>query len=158
MTIVKYLIDTNALSRIGRKSRTSAFVMNNSRLPTEVLHEAATFPDIALLRPLEYPTTADVLNRLREVMATVRPGDHDLVDLYHARGNADPILIAVALDAINKSRSTLFEEDWQIVTDDKGVEKKAAEFHLTTITSADFDKLIASASSASPRRSTSASR
>ena len=40
MTIVKYLIDTNALSRIGRKSRESTFVRDNCKIPSEVLHEA----------------------------------------------------------------------------------------------------------------------
>lgn len=157
MTIVKYLIDTNALSRIGRKNRGSAFVRDNCKLPSEVLYEAEGFPDIAMLRTLEYPITADVLNLVRKVMATVPTGDKDLVDLYHARGNADPILIAVALHAIATSRDTLLEEDWQIVTDDEGVKKKAAEFDLTTISSADFKTLIASTSSG-VRRGSSATR
>lgn len=142
MTIVKYLIDTNALSRIGRKHRGSTFVQDNCKIPSEVLREAATFPDIAILRTLEYPVSADVLNRLREVMATVRPGDKDLIDLYHVRGNADPILVATALDAIAKSEETLLVEDWQIVTDDEGVKKKASEFDLRTVTSAEFKKLV----------------
>jgi hypothetical protein len=55
MTIVKYLIDTNALSRIGRKNRESTFVRANCKLPSEVLHEAATFPDIAMLRTSTTP-------------------------------------------------------------------------------------------------------
>ena len=142
MTIVKYLIDTNALSRIGRKSRESTFVRYNCKIPSAVLHEAATFPDIAMLRTLEYPISADVLNLLRNVMSTVPPGDKDLIDLYHARGNADPILVATALDAIAKSEETLLAEDWQIVTDDEGVKKKAAEFNLRTVSSPEFKKLI----------------
>jgi hypothetical protein len=147
VTIVKYLIDTNALSRIGRKSRGSLFVRDNCKLPSEVLYEAAAFPDIAMLRTLEYPVTADVLNLVKTVMATVQPGEKDLIDLYHGRGNADPILIAVALDAIDKSQVTLLEEDWQIVTDDEGVKKKAAEFGLMAVSSADFNNRIALASS-----------
>lgn len=144
MTIVKYLIDTNALSRIGRKNRASAFVRDNCKIPSEVLHEAATFPDIAMLRTLDYPISADVLNLVRAVMSTVPPGDKDLIDLYHARGNADPILVATALDAIAKSEETLLVEDWQIVTDDEGVKKKASEFNLKTVTSAEFAELVAS--------------
>lgn len=142
MTIVKYLIDTNALSRIGRKDRGSTLVRDTCKIPSEVLHEAAMFPDIAILRTLEYPMSADVLNLLREVMSTVPPGDKDLIDLYHVRGNADPILVATALDAIAKSEETLLVEDWQIVTDDEGVKKKAAEFDLRTVTSAEFKKLV----------------
>lgn len=144
MTIVKYLIDTNALSRIGRTNRGSAFVRATCRIPSEVLHEADGFPDIATLRVLEYPVTADVLNLVRKVMATVPPGDKSLVDLYHVQGNADPILVATALDAIAKSEETLLVEDWQIVTDDDGVKKKAAEFDLRTVTSVEFMMLVAS--------------
>jgi len=144
VTIVKYLIDTNALSRIGRKNRESAFVRDNCKIPSEVLHEAATFPDIAMLRTLEYPVSADVLNLVREVMYTVPPGDKNLIDLYHARGNADPILVASALDAIAKSEETLLVEDWQIVTDDEGVKMKASEFNLRTVSSAEFTKLVGS--------------
>lgn len=142
MTIVKYLIDTNALSRIGRKDRGSTLVRDTCKIPSEVLHEAASFPDIAMLRTLEYPMRADVLNLVREVMCTVPAGDKDLIDLYHVRGNADPILVATALDAIAKSEETLLVEDWRIVTDDEGVKEKAAEFDLRTLTSADFKKLV----------------
>lgn len=58
------------------------------------------------------------------------------------RGNADPILVATALDAIAKSEETLLIEDWQIVTDDEGVKKKASESDLRTVTSAEFNKLV----------------
>ena len=85
--------------------------------------------------------SANVLNLVRKVMH-VPPGDKDLIDLYHVRGNADPILVAIALDAITRSEETLLVEDWQIVTDDEGVKKKAAEFDLKTVTSADFKNLI----------------
>jgi hypothetical protein len=46
-----------------------------SKIPSEVLHEAATFPDIAMLRTFEYPMSADFLNLVREVMSTVPLGD-----------------------------------------------------------------------------------
>jgi predicted DNA-binding protein (UPF0278 family) len=36
----------------------------------------------------------------------------------------------------------LLVEDWQIVTDDEEVKKKASEFDLRTVTSAEFNKLI----------------
>lgn len=95
-----------------------------------------------LITDYEYPMSADVLNLLREIMSTVPPGDKDLIDIYHVRGNADPILVATALDAIAKSEETLLVEDWQIVTDDEGVKKKAAEFDLRAVTSAEFKKLV----------------
>lgn len=139
---VNYLIDTNALTRLGREHRGSNFLHAKCRIPSEVLYESRAFPDIESLRTLEYKVTAAILELVREVMATVRPGEHDLLDLYHARGNADPILIAVALDAIAKSRETLFEEDWQIVTDDEGVKSKAAEFDLRTVSASEFKQLV----------------
>ena len=151
MTTVKYLIDTNALSRIGRTNRGSTFVRDNCKIPSEVLHEAASFPDIATLRTLEYAVSADVLNLVRKVMATVPPDDKSLVDLYHVQGNADPILVATALDAMAKSEETLLVEDWQIVTDDEAVRKKAAEFDVTTVSSEDFKKMIGPATSGNCR-------
>ena len=36
-------------------------------------------------------------------------------------------------------------EDWQIVTDDRGVKEKAVEFGLRTVSSAEFKKLIGAA-------------
>jgi hypothetical protein len=36
----------------------------------------------------------------------------------------------------------LLVEDWQLVTDDEEVKKKASEFDLRTVTSAEFNKLI----------------
>ena len=48
MTIVKYLVDTNALSRMGRKNP-GAPSFGQLQDPKRGLHEAATFPDIAML-------------------------------------------------------------------------------------------------------------
>lgn len=106
------------------------------------LARKADIPYSLFFAPLEYPVSADVLNLVREVMSTVPPGDKDLIDLYHVRGNADPILVATALDAIAKSEETLLVEDWQIVTDDEGVKKKASEFDLRTVSSAESRKLV----------------
>jgi predicted DNA-binding protein (UPF0278 family) len=36
----------------------------------------------------------------------------------------------------------LLVEEWQIVTNDEGVKKKAAEFDLKTVASAEFKNLI----------------
>jgi hypothetical protein len=95
-----------------------------------------------MLSTLAYEVTTDVLEVVRTVMAAVRPDSYDLIDLYHARGNADPILIAMALDAMAKSRETLFEEDWRIVTDDDGVKDKAAELGVRTISANELRQQI----------------
>jgi hypothetical protein len=42
-------------------------------------------------------------------------------------GNADPILVAAALHAIDGELDSLFPDDWQIVTNDAAVQRKAAK-------------------------------
>lgn len=142
MTVVHYLVDNNVLSKLNRADRESTFFTRSCRLPSEVLYEASSLPDIAALRQLEYPMSTSVLDLVRKVMSTVQPGDHELVDLYHVQGNADPILIAIALDAMDKSGQTLIEEDWQVVSDDKAVRTKAGEFDITVLTTTEFVGLL----------------
>ena len=142
MSTVRYLVDNNVLSRIGAGRRASNFFRNSCRLSGEVLHEASGFPDIEALQELDYPIDVDVLGRVREIMSTVRPGDTALVDLYRNLGNADPILIASALQAMDVSAETLFPEEWRIVTDDAAVRAKAAEFGVRTLGHDEFVRLL----------------
>lgn len=142
MNLVRYLVDSNVLSRLTRAQRATRYFRDNCSLSTEVLYEASGLPDHAELRRLEYPVSAGVLARLREVMATVPPGDFKLVDLYHNLGNADPILIASALEATEVAAATLFAVDWRIVTGDAAVVRKAAEFGVATLGFEEFVVLI----------------
>lgn len=133
-----YVIDNNALSRIGRDCRACEFFKRNSRIPSEVLHEASGFPDIADLELLEYPTTAGVLEQLIVVMASIPVGETKLVDLYANQGNADPLVIAVALDGQSRDAGTLFSPSWTVVSGDKAVQAKAREFGLEVTTNEEF--------------------
>lgn len=141
-----YLLDNNALGKISRRDRGSEFVRTFCRIPSEVLHEASGYPDIASLSELEYPTTVAVLSVLAEVMATVDVGDTSLIDLYHNRGNADPLLVACALDARRANSPFLFGEDWLIVSDDQAVQRKAAQFGVEFLSSASFLEVVRASS------------
>lgn len=112
------------------------------RLPSEVLHEARFLPDVDSLRALEYETTGAVLRQLQTIMASLPPGDFDLVDLYANLGNADPLLVACALDAMEEAESGLFGLDWTVVTNDHAVLSTAKEFGVTTLTSQAFAKFM----------------
>lgn len=116
----QYVIDNNALSFIKRKHRDNAFFKGHCRIPSEVLHEAEGFPDIEELKNLEYPTTASVLAVLTEVMASVPAGDTQLVDLYANRGNADPLVVASALDGQRGEAAMLFGPTWTVVSGGQG--------------------------------------
>lgn len=133
-----YVIDNNALSYIKRKHRASEFFKEHCRIPSEVLHEAAGFPDIEELKLLEYPTTARVLAILIEVMATVPVMDTKLVNLYANLGNADPLIVATALDGQRGDTATLFGPAWIVVSSDAAVEAKAREFGLAVTTNTEF--------------------
>lgn len=144
MNLVRFFVDTNVLSRLTRAQRASQFFRDNCSLCTEVLHEASGFPDHAELRRLEYSVSASVLARVREVMVTVPPGDFRLVELYHNLGNADPILIASALDAMAAESELLFAVDCRIVSDDAAVIAKAREFDVRTLGYDEFLRLLLS--------------
>lgn len=142
MNLVRYFIDTNVLSQLTRAQRASKFFRDHCSLCSEVLHEASGFPDLAELRRLEYPVTAGVLARVREVMLTEPPGDFRLVDLYRNLGNADPLLIASALDAMEAESGCLIAVDWHIVSNDAAVISKAGEFDVSTLGYEDFSSLL----------------
>lgn len=138
----KYLVDNNALTRLTREQRVSEFFLSHCLLPTEVLFEARGFPDADQLGRLEYPTSGRVLRILGEIMATVPTDDTSLVDLYANRGNADPILVACALDGIREAEDGLFGWEWIIVSNDNAVRRTAAEFGIQTLLSDQFSTLL----------------
>lgn len=111
-------------------------------MTSEVLHEARGFPDADHLRAVEYRTTGQILTILKEVMATVPSDDTTLVDLYANRGNADPLLVACALDAKREEEQGLFGHTWAIVSNDKAVRDKAAEFDIEVLTSDEFAAVL----------------
>lgn len=138
----KYVVDTNSLTQLGIRRRASRFFIGNARIPSEVLNEAKGFPDIAALRRNEYPTTATVLEQVRKVMATVAVNDTTLVNLYANHGNADPFVVACALDGRDRDAQSLFATEWVVVTEDKAVRAKADEFGLRALPSTEFAALI----------------
>lgn len=151
----RYLIDNNALSHLTQDQRASAFFRDRCHIPSEVLHEARGFPDFESLKANEYPTTAQVLNVLIEVMATIPVDDTKLVDLYSNRGNADPLLVACAVDAQRRSsEGVLFAPTWVVVSDDKAVQAKAGEFGITVMANSQFAAVLEGRTP--PRESTSA--
>lgn len=138
----RYLVDTNALSQLGRQRRASNFFRANAMIPSEVLHEADGFPDVEALKQIEYSTTPSVLRWLVTVMATVPPDDTDLINLYLNHGSADPLMVACALDARDRETQHLDPLEWVIVTDDKAVKAKAGEFKVRGLTYAQLADLI----------------
>lgn len=137
-----YVLDNNALSFVRREHRASNFFRMHCRIPQDVLREAEGFPDIDDLRQLEYPVTETVLARLVEVMASVPVGDTKFVDLYANLGNADPLVVATALDGQRSHEPGLFEITWTVVSGDKAVQARARKFGLGVITNEEFRAMM----------------
>jgi hypothetical protein len=155
----KYVVDTNTLSQIGWRRRTSDYFKDNVVLPEEVLREARDFPDIESLRTKLHATTSHVLEWLVIVMSTVPAEDTRLVDLYRNKGGADPLLVACALDGQSRDSVYLDSPEWVVVTSDDAVRRKAAEFSLPTLSNEEFAAIIdASVFSGSPDTSLVARR
>ncbi len=133
-----YLVDNNVLSKLSREQRSSQFFRDQCRIPSEVLHEARDYPDINALKQLEYPTTPDVLLWMQQIMATIPPSDTALVDLYANKGNADPLILACALDAQRRDEVYLWATTWVVVSDDRAVQDKALELEVQMRTGAQF--------------------
>lgn len=138
----RYVVDTNTLSQIGRQRRSSEFFRTFARIPEAVLREAEGFSDIDALMENVLPTTPSVLRCLSRVMATVPDHDTRLVDLYRNLGNADPLVVACALERMEHDSQILFSPEWVIVTGDEAVRAKAAEFELRILSNAEFAALI----------------
>jgi hypothetical protein len=133
-----YLIDNNVLSHLSLSQRASRFFLEQCRVPSEVIREAGGLDAAGLSKGVEYPTTARVLNMLRDVMATVPVGDTTFVNLYANKGSADPLLIACALDAIHEGEQLLVAPTWIVVSNDNAVLSKASEFGIETRTREQF--------------------
>lgn len=138
----RYLLDNNVLARLTPEQRSMPFVQEHCRIPSEVLHEARFLPDADVLAELEYRTTGGVLRQLQLVMGRVRVDDVRLVNLYSGQGNADPMLVACALDAVREADEGLFGDEWVIVSNDEAVLGLAHQFLITTLTSDDLDALL----------------
>lgn len=138
----QYVIDNNTLGQLSRFQRVSRFFADRVHIPDEVLHEARGLPDIETLRRRAYPTTPAVLAQLARVMATVSPSDTRLVDLYANHGNADPLVVACALDGQDRDGQYLDAPDWIVVSADRAVRVKAEEFGLRAHTNAEFARIL----------------
>lgn len=130
MTDYRYLVDNNVLSTLSRDQRASSFFHTHCYIPDEVLYEARGFPDIEELKTRRYEMTDGVLRHLILVMKTVPVTSTKLVDLYANRGNADPIIVACALDAQSQNEDKLFGPTWVVISDDDAVRSKADEFEI----------------------------
>lgn len=137
-----FVIDTNALSQLGKKRRASKFFLANAVIPEEVMHEASGFPDVDALHDNVHPTTPRLLYWLSQVMETVPSEDTKLVDLYANIGNADPLVVACALEGQEHDSQKLLSPEWVIVTADEAVRNKAQEFGLTVLSNSEFVALI----------------
>jgi len=135
-------VDTNALSQLRHRRRSSKYFRANATIPSEVLHEAFGFPDIEALKQIEYSTTPSVLRWLMTVMASVPPDDTDLINLYLNQVGADPLVVACALDARDRETQHLDPHEWVIVTNDNAVTALADEFEVPVLTCAQFADLV----------------
>ncbi|MDM7888315.1 MULTISPECIES: hypothetical protein [Curtobacterium] len=137
-----YLLDNNALTRLTPEQRSSAFVHEQCRLPSEVLHEARFLPDVDSLRALEYSTDEGVLLHLAAVLQCVPADDTTLIDLYANLGNADPMLLACALDAMAEAELGLFGAEWVVVSNDRAVVTLAGDLGVPTLSSDEFSLVL----------------
>ncbi|PZE24886.1 hypothetical protein [Curtobacterium sp. MCLR17_042] len=137
-----YLLDNNVLTRLTQEQRSSAFVHEQCRLPSEVLHEARFLPDVDSLRALEYMTNEGVLLHLAAVLQRVPADDTTLIDLYANLGNADPLLLACALDALAEAELGLFGADWVVVSNDRAVVTLAGDLGVPTLSSEAFSLVL----------------
>lgn len=137
-----YVVDTNTLTQLGRRRRSSSFFLERARVPSEVLHEAAQFPDLRALQDLEIETTPSVLRWLTQVMTAVPTDDTALVDLYANRGGADPLVIACALDGRDQESQYLDPQEWVVVTADNAVRASARAFGLQVLSNDRFAEII----------------
>jgi hypothetical protein len=138
----RYVIDNNTLNQLSRPQKASKHFRDNVHIPDEVLYEARESSDIADLRHNRYPTTQSVLTELVRVMANVPVDDTKLIDLYANQGNADPLIVACALDGENRDSQYLDAPEWIVVTSDKALRAKAEQFELRVITNSEFAALI----------------
>lgn len=140
--IDRYLVDTVTLTQMSVTQRGCAFMRAYCRIPEEILYEAGGMPDIDTLSFLDYPVTAAVMEKAKEVLNSITPKDR-VVDLYSNKGNGDVMLLATALAEIEVSAGQLIGDRWIIATADVGLTKKAAELHIPICHSKVFIALTA---------------
>lgn len=132
MTTNRFMVDNNALMALGEHRRASRFFQEHCLIPEDVLYEARYLPDHALLSNLCVGVTPAIIGHVREVMASMKIGNTDLVDLYGNKGTADPVLIGSVTAAVEDEAGTLFPDDWYLVTSDKAVVVTAKAFRVRT--------------------------
>ena len=137
----RYLLDANVVSRLTAEQRASPFVSRHCRIPADVMHEVRGISDRSLIAHLGLPVNVSTLARLRDVMATITPGDLSLVDLYHFKGTADPVLIAAAL-AADHGEGRLWPTEWHVVSDDNAVRDTASLLGVPWLSRAGLVELI----------------
>lgn len=137
-----FLLDSNVLSKTNPDQRSSELFRRGCRIPSEVLHEVRWLPDVEELKECEYPTSAAVLRALALVMDEIEPGETSLVDLYANKGNADPYLVACAIDGMGWTEDHLFGPNWVVVSDDNAVQRMADAFGVSILPSAEFLQLL----------------
>jgi hypothetical protein len=138
----RYLLDNNALIQLSAAERSASLIRTHCRIPSEVLWEARGLPDHQDLQALDYPMTPAVAAWLKIVMTAIRTDSINVINLYRNKGNGDPILVAVALDARDASEQTLLPETWHIVTNDLGLTELAAGFEVPTLRPEEFRTLL----------------
>lgn len=143
MTDERYLLDNNVLRNLTKAQCASSFFRNHCSVPSEVLYEARGRRDSLSLSVVEYPTTKDVLEQLKLVMAALPPDDTKLVSLFRSKGAADPMLIACALDGIEKSKAALWRTTWVVVSNDNAVRSHAANLGVEACDGREFQSRTA---------------
>jgi hypothetical protein len=91
---------------------------------------------------LVVPPTSATFEFLRDVMSTELIGDTTLIDLYKNKGSADPGLVAAVLELQAPDVGAFFADTWTIVSEDKGVKRKASEFGIEVVESSSLAGLI----------------
>ena len=133
MNETHYLVDNNALTAIRAHRIRSQFFRHYCYLTADVLREAQGHPEEATLAANASEITPEIIEGIRQVMTTLEADDTSLVDLYKNKGAADPGLIAWVIDSIAADDGKLFRDEWILVSNDRAVLKKAAEFRIATM-------------------------
>jgi len=88
--------------------------------------------------------TADVLHELTRVMSRIPADDFQVVDLYRNQGNADPLIVATALELRRCEEEKFFGDEWVIVSSDEAVVGLAREYGIAALRTEGLVELIES--------------
>lgn len=136
-----YIVDNNALAKLGRRRRKTDFFRNHSMIPEDVWREAQGYIEQDLSDRVCRVNPA-ILYHLKSIMDDVSVGDTTLVDLYQNKGTADPTIVATALAGRDKWTDALWPVRHIIVSNDKAVVSLAKRHDLETLNSGEFNRLI----------------